>query len=238
MESRELARVYARDEMFAWVLATVARARRLRWLNLVVVNLRFLIAFAFVPAALKKILGQPFTDPANHGPFHDFLHALRATGWFYAFVGVMQITASVLLFTQRFATLGALIALPILTTIGMFCWSTRVYPTASVVTLMWLGTLGLVIWDIAKWRGIFARDDAGTVVEVAPLAAPIDMRLWTRCGIAILVLYLGSALIRGGVYRPRGIELGEPAFYILPAIMLLPIVTLILDGRRQRRALH
>jgi hypothetical protein len=216
------------------VFALVARARRARWLNVAVVNLRFLIAFAFVPAALKKLLGQPFTDPRNHGPFHDFLHAFQATGWFYSFVGAMQLTAAVLLFTQRFATLGAIIALPILSAIMMFCWSTAVVPTATVATLMWLGTIGLLLWDIDKWRGVLARDDRASNVRIEPTVARIDMRLWASCGFAILVLYAGSVIAHGGVYRPRGIELGEPAFYVLPAVVLLPIITFVIDQRRAR----
>jgi uncharacterized membrane protein YphA (DoxX/SURF4 family) len=213
----------------------VARARRTRWTNVAVVNLRFLIGFAFLPAALKKVLGQPFTDPSNRGRFHDFLDAFHATGWFYGFVGGLQLTAAVLLCTQRFATAGALVALPILTAITAFCWSTGVYPTATVATLMWLGTVGLVVWDLDKWRGVLARDDRPHEVRVAPIEAPIDLRLWAWCGAAILALYLGTALIRGGVYRPRGIELDQPAFYVLPAVLLLPIVTLVIDQRRARR---
>lgn len=213
----------------------VAHARRTRWTNVAVVNLRFLIGFAFVPAALKKVLDQPFTDPSNRGRFHDFLDAFHATGWFYGFVGALQLTAAVLLCTQRFATVGALVALPILTAITAFCWSTGVYPTATVATLMWLGTVGLVVWDLDKWRGVLARDDRPHELRVAPIAAPIDLRLWGWCGAAILALYLGTALVRGGVYRPRGIELDQPAFYVLPAVMLLPIVTLVIDQRRARR---
>src|SRR5688500_10123229 len=212
----------------------VSRARRTRWVNVAVVNLRFLIGFAFLPSSLKKLLDQPFTDPANHGRFHDFLHAFHATGWFYSFVGAMQLTAATLLFTQRFATIGALIALPILSAITVFCWSTQVYPTASIATLMWLGTLGLVLWDIDKWRGVFMRDDRAAKVRIEPIAARIDLQLWARCGLAILFVYLGSALARGGVYRPRGIELDEPAFYVLPIVLLLPLITLVIDQRRVR----
>jgi hypothetical protein len=215
------------------MIELVHRARRVRWITVAVVNLRFLIGFAFLPAALKKVLDQPFTDPANHGRFHDFLHAFHATGWFYGFVGVMQLIAAVLLCTQRFATLGALIALPILTAITAFCWSTAVYPTAMIATLMWLGTIGLLAWDLDKWRGIVARDGSMAVASRDPL--PIDLALWARCGWAILVVYLGSALWRGGVYRPRGIELDEPAFYVMPAVLLMPIVTLVIEQRRRSR---
>lgn len=216
------------------IVSLVRRARQIRWINVAVVNLRILIGFAFLPSALKKILDQPFTDPANHGRFHDFLHAFHATGWFYPFVGAMQIAAAALLFTQRFATVGALIALPILTAITVFCWSTQVYPTASVATMMWLGTVGLVVWDVDKWRGIVMRDDRAAEIRIEPIAAPIDLRLWARCGLAILVVYLGSAIAHGGVYRPRGIELDEPAFYVLPIVMLLPLVTFVIDQRRAR----
>ena len=50
----------------------VTRARRTRWTAVTVAILRILIAFAFVPAGLKKLLGQPFTEVANTGAFHDF----------------------------------------------------------------------------------------------------------------------------------------------------------------------
>lgn len=211
------------------------RARRTRWCNVAVVNLRFLIGFAFVPAAVKKVLDQPFTDPANRGPFHDFLHAFHAAGWFYQLVGALQLVAAVLLCTQRFATLGALVALPILTAITGFCWSTHVYVTATIATLMWLGTVGLVLWD-PRWRVLIARDDRVPELRLAPVAARIDMTLWSWCGAAIIALYLGSAVLRGGIYRPRGLELGEPAFYVLPAVLLLPIATFVIDQRRARRA--
>jgi len=212
----------------------VRGARRVRWINVAVVILRIMIGFAFVPAALKKVLDQPFTDPANHGTFHDFLHAFHATGWFYTFVGVMQLLAASLLITQRFALVGALIALPMLSAIAVFCWSTGVVVTSIVATMMWLGTVGLIVWDLDKWKAVFARD--GEAITAEPTALPIDLRLWAKCGWAILILYLGTALLRGGVYRPRGLELGEPAFYVLPAVMLLPIVTLVIEHRRRAAA--
>jgi uncharacterized membrane protein YphA (DoxX/SURF4 family) len=203
----------------------VIRALRTkRWAHLCVINLRILIGFAFLPAALKKVLDQPFTDPANTGRFHDFLDAFRATGWFYQFVGIAQLVAAVLLCTQRFALVGAFVALPILTAITAFCWSTEVYPTATVATLMWLGTIGLVLWDVDRWRGVVtpARDDV------------VALRRWQLCGLAIFVLYVGVCIAHGGIYRPRGMDLANPAFYVLPTIALLPLVTLVLELRSKR----
>jgi uncharacterized membrane protein YphA (DoxX/SURF4 family) len=208
--------------MLAAVEELVDRARRRRWLHLVVFNLRLLIGFAFLPAGLKKLLDQPFTDPANHGRFHDFLHAFHATGGFYQFVGAVQLTAAVLLLTQRLALIGALVMLPVLTAIMVFCWSTAVYPTATVATSMWLGVVGLVMWDLPRWRGVLTTRPATAAPATSPEVAP-----WTRAGLIILALYLGATAFTGTIYRPRGVELDRPAFYLLMLIPLVPIVTLI-----------
>jgi hypothetical protein len=200
----------------------VARARASRPLAVAIALLRILIGFAFVPAGLKKLIGEPFTDPTNTGPFHDFLHAFHATGWFYNFVGVVQLVAAALLFAQRFE--GALILLPVITAITAFCWSTLVVPTATIATLMLLGTLALFAWDAHRWWPRIERVDP-----------PIDDRLWRRCGLAVLALYLGYCAATGEVYRPRGAKPDEPGFYLFPVIVLLPIVTLVIEQRRRKR---
>ncbi len=51
------------------------------------------------------------------------------------------------------------------------------------------------------------------------------------CGVRAL---RGVCLAHGGVYRPRGVHFDDPAFYVLPTIMLLPLVTLYLDRRAHR----
>ena len=210
-------------------------ARQRRWANLAVVNLRILIGFAFVPAGLKKLLGQPFTDPQNVGVFHEFLHAFLATGPFYHFVGLMQLVAAVLLMTQRFALLGAAVMLPITTAVTVLCWSTAGVPTITTVTLMLLGVLGLLVWDLEKWRPLLIGDAQGAELRLSPCPPVIDLRLWQRCGMAILLVYGIACVLQGGIYRPRGVELGNPAFYLLPAIAVFPVVTWLIDRRRFRR---
>lgn len=206
----------------------VKRLRTARWANHAVVLLRILIGFAFLPAALKKVLDQPFTDPANSGRFHDFLDAFHATGPFYQFVGVIQLLAALLLSTQYFALAGALLALPVLTAITVFVWSTiGLTPTAVVASLMLLGIVGLLVWDVERWRGIFDPRAAP-----ADTAVPIDLRPWMWCGAAIWVSYIAVCIAHGGIYRPRGAELDNPAFYILPAIALMPIATWLWSRRK------
>jgi hypothetical protein len=209
----------------------LASLRRRRGLHLAVANLRILIAFAFLPAGLKKVLGQPFTDAGASGPFHDFLHAFHATGAFYGVVGAVQLAAAALLVSQRLAVLGALIALPVLVAILAFCWSTGVVPTAIVVTLMTLGTLGLVAWDGHRLRALVSD----RAIAAAP-AAPIATGLWTACGVAVCLLYLAACAITGEVYRPRGPEPDRLGFWVLNVLPLIPLITLVLDVRRHRKS--
>jgi uncharacterized membrane protein YphA (DoxX/SURF4 family) len=213
----------------------IAILRRRRWLNLVVANLRIMIGFGFLPAGLKKVLGQPFTDPGNVGPFHDFLHAFLDTGPLYRFVGVLQITGALLLMTQRFAAVGAAILAPVLCVIAVFVWTTAGIPTRVTATLMLAGVVGLLLWDIHKWRGLLFSDRASGPLELAPAGEVIDDGLWWKAGLAVASVYFGSCLLYGGVYRPRGAEWNEPGFYVMPAIALIPLVTLLIDRMRYRR---
>jgi uncharacterized membrane protein YphA (DoxX/SURF4 family) len=213
----------------SWVERCVEATRRRRGWHLFAAILRIFLGFALLPSGLKKVIGEPFTDPANVGPFHDFLDAFYATGFFYPFVGSMQVLTALLLMSQRFALVGALMMLPIITTILVFCWSTGVYPTASVVTLMWFGTVGLVLWDISRWRGIFVQ--GGDSRPKTESHDRLETRLWERCGLAIFGVYLVVTALNGEVYRPRGMELDKPGFYLFPALLVLLIATWVLDRR-------
>ena len=209
-----------------WLEERIARAHECRGIYISAIVLRMMIGFAFIPAGLKKLLGQPFTDPTNTGVFHEFLHAFHATGRFYQFVGALQLTAAVLLITQRHATLGAALIAPILVAIFVFCWSTGVVPTAIVVTLMSLGLLALILWDIQRWKALL-----GMITPAPPTVHPVvNMRLWSRCGWLILLLYFGNTAITGQVYRPMGVEWSNPSFIVLLIIAILPVVTFALDS--------
>jgi hypothetical protein len=110
-----------------------------------------------------------------------------------------------------------------------------VYPTAAVVTAMWLGTSALVMWDLHRWRGVLRADGARPAPALPDIAPTVDLRLWQACGAGILTLYLAVCALSGGIYRPKGFDPSAPPFYVFPAIALLPVITLIVDRARHRR---
>lgn len=207
------------------MLERITRLRDRRWANLAVTNLRILLGFAFLPAGLKKVLGQRFTEAANTGPFHEFLHAFYATGFLYRAVGAVQLVVAWLLMTQTYATLGAAVALPLFLFITVLCWSTGAYPTAVMTTLMMSGALALCLWEHEAFRPLLRTASSAQSVPAAEPASLLDRRLWQWCGQSIFALYLVSCALSGGVYRPRGADLGNPAFYTLVTIALMPLAT-------------
>jgi uncharacterized membrane protein YphA (DoxX/SURF4 family) len=206
-----------------------------RWANLFVIYLRLGIGFGFLPAGLKKVSGQPFADPDKVGVFYDFVHAFYATGPFYYFVGSLQLFGAALLMTQRWATLGAAVVAPMITAIVVLCWSTAGVPTIITTTAMALGTWGLLVWDLDKWRGLFWDDRLRRSISTHKAAPVVDLRLWQWCGLSILGLYLLISAISGEVYRPRGAEFTNPHFYVMPGLLLLTIATWWVDRVRYLR---
>jgi hypothetical protein len=191
-----------------------AHSSRLWWH--LVVQLRIVLGFAFVPSGLKKIIGEPFTDPTNLGIFHEFLHAFHSTGLLYRFVGVVQLVAALLLMTQFFGALGAMIFLPVCCGILVLCWGTGAIPTAIVVTAMTLAALFLLLWDFPLWAGLLRLRPETASTEPA---VGIRLGVWSACGAAIFLAYAGSCLWAGEIYRPRGMDWTSPGFYILPMLL-------------------
>ena len=217
------------------MMSVWASAHRSRgWWHLVVV-LRIVLGFAFVPSGLKKLLDEPFSDPVNVGIFHEFLHAFHGTGLLYRFVGVAQLVAALLLMTQYFGALGAMIFLPICAGILVLCWGTGAIPTAIVVSAMTVAVVFLLLWDFPRWSGLLRAAGAPTP-DAPPLGMGppqgIQLGIWSLCGASIFLLYVASCWWAGEIYRPRGVDWQEPGFYILPFLVSLTGLAFLLERQR------
>lgn len=161
--------------------------RRNPFANWFVINLRFFIAYGFIPSGIKKIFGTPFANPGQQGAFMEYLDALHATGFYYEMIGWAQVIAAILLITQRFATLGAVIFLPIIFNIMVLTMSTIGSLTPLIACLMFLGIVFLLFWDYYKWINIFSNDN-----KLMPIPQvnnyPKASRFWIVIGVLILVL--------------------------------------------------
>jgi hypothetical protein len=162
------------------------------WLQLAIVYTRYLIGGAFVFASLVKIKGKRFTMiPAAGSPFHSpehFFETMYQSGLYWQFLGLAQLVAGLLLMTQRYALLGALLFLPIIANIYVITISYEFANTSIITGAMLLATIALLVWDWNSLRVVFNQPAIS-----APAAASDQRRLWEVVG---LVLFLFTAVYR------------------------------------------
>lgn len=127
---------------------------------------RVLLALAFVPSGLVKIMGEPFTTLPVSDPVGYFFAGFFSAHGYYRFIGVAQWTAGSLLLFPRTALLGAFVYLPIIANI--FAITVAIGPsfggTRVVTGTMLLANSYLLCWDWDRWKNIL------------PVAASADER--------------------------------------------------------------
>ena len=209
------------DRLHAWAISQPA----LRLLTLIT---RVLLALAFVPSGLVKILGQPFTLlPVTDPVGYFFAGFFSATG-FYRFVGVSQWVAAACLLMPRTATLGAFLYVPIV--LNIFVITVAIGPafafTRVITGGMLLGSVWLLFWDWDRWKQILpntgARDrrhgDLLTVLGLLAAGAAglqgligLNMSRVRGTSYATPLLTVAIATVIGGYVLVRAYRMGRTA---------------------------
>jgi hypothetical protein len=132
---------------------------------------RLLLAVAFIPTGMVKLLGYRFTtmDPAT--PLGGFFETLYRSGPYWHFLGASQILAGLLVLNAATATLGAVIFAPIVLNIFVITLSYDFRGTPVITGLMVLATLYLLAWDYDRLRGILGLDARDSLLA-SPLPQP------------------------------------------------------------------
>ncbi len=134
------------------------RSRSNMWMQLFTISLRIALALGFIPSGMVKILGERFTALAITHPMGSYLEAIHHTGYYYTFIGIMQVAAAILLLIPRTALLGALLYLPIIFNIFVLSFAVRFDGSLFTSPLMVLGVLYLLCWDFHRLKPIFVPD--------------------------------------------------------------------------------
>ena len=119
--------------------------------QLFVLYVRYFIGGAFVFASLIKIKGRRFTTASGESNPIDtawhFFETLYQSGLYWQFIGLSQLLAGMLLMTQRYSKLGAIVNLPILLNVFVITLSYDFAYTPVVTGSMLLANLALILWD-------------------------------------------------------------------------------------------
>lgn len=117
---------------------------------------RIVLAIGFIPSGMQKVLGYRFTSLSVNHPMGNYLEALYHTGWYHNFIGIMQVSAAILLLIPRTALLGALVYFPIILNICLLSISVRFEGSLITSPLMVIANLYLLCWDYDRLKQIVA----------------------------------------------------------------------------------
>ena len=165
-----------------------------RWLRYFTIFCRIGLALGFLPSGFVKIMGERFTSLSVNYPMGHYLEALHHTGYYYTFIGVLQVTAAVLLLIPRTATLGALLYFPIILNICILSWAVRFDGSFLSSPLMVLANLYLLCWDYDKLKSVLPFRRAATPQpKLLTNRFPVRFFFGVVATVAILVLVVVSA---------------------------------------------
>lgn len=132
-----------------------ASAKSNRWFRYFTVFNRIALAVGFIFAGIVKLMGERFTSLSVNHPMGHYLEALHDTGYYYTFIGVVQVTAAILLLIPRTATIGAVLYFPVILNICILSLAVRFEGSLVSSPLMVLSNLYLLCWDYDKLKYIF-----------------------------------------------------------------------------------
>lgn len=154
-------------------------------MNLFVIVLRILIGFSFIPSGYKKLINHRFTSLGTDTQIGFFFEGLYQSGFYWQFLGFVQILSAFLLMTQRFATIGNLMFFGIISNICVLTFSMHFSGTVVITSLMLLSSIFLIFWDFHKIKFLFYRDDFSTGELSFELIT--YHKMWMYCGVLLFI---------------------------------------------------
>ena len=166
-----------------------AKSKNNRWMWYFSIFCRVALAAGFLPSGFVKINGERFTALSNNHPMGHYLEALFHTGYYYPFIGVMQMTAAILLLIPRTAVLGAMIYFPIILNICILSLSVRFDGSLISSPLMVLADLYILCWYYDRWKYILPFTKHQTLGNpIRPLSNHFPFKFVAGAALAVLIV--------------------------------------------------
>lgn len=155
-----------------------------------IINIRFVLGFAFLPSGMTKLLGHRFTSISVDNPVGLFFENMYNTGFYWNFLGFSQVIFGVLMMTQRFASFATLFFIAILTNIWLITISLEFKGTWIITSLMMFANIILLIWDYQKYRSSFMYK-----TSIIPKMYKEPHRDWIIVGVLLCFLFFVTNLL-------------------------------------------
>lgn len=175
------------------LLSVLENLKQKSFLQIFTIYLRYLIGGAFVISvfSLGKFSSEIFLNIQENPPLDSaerFFQTMTHSGMYWKFIGGAQIIAGLLLMTQRFAKLGAIIFFPIILNIFIVTVSYDFHGTPIITGLMLLANIYLIIWDWSSIRFVLVNPNMEKI-HMLPLNI-VRLSYWAYLGIIMFVSIL------------------------------------------------
>jgi uncharacterized membrane protein YphA (DoxX/SURF4 family) len=160
----------------------------LRPFQIFTIFIRYLLGTAFVWASIFKIFGIRFTPTSGeNAPIYSLDHLLESlyqSGFYWNFIGWGQLIAGLLIMSQTFSTLGAVVYFPII--LSIFVITTAFGASIFWVTtfLMLVSNIYLLIWDWNKLKFIITNKPGEYIDQATPFSR---QKIWSYTGILLFI---------------------------------------------------
>lgn len=158
------------------------KLRANKYAELLIIGIRFLLGLSFMPSGIAKLAGERFTALSTETPIGYFFEALYQTGLYWQFLGFCQVFSAFLLFTQRFALLGALFFFGISLNIFMITISMDFTGTWIITSLMLFAAMILLSWDWYKLLPILGFSGGSEITAYKSPSA-----IWQVIGLTLFI---------------------------------------------------
>lgn len=189
---------------------------------------RILLALAFIPTGMVKLLGHRFTSISVDNPIGAFFEAMYQTGVYWRFIGLGQVVAGVLLLIPATSTLGAVMFFPIILNVTVITWALQFKGTIYITALMLLANTFLLCWDLHRLRSILVPSGREVDLPVAGALDPVERVGYVVGTAAGLVALLGTRSLTSGEVAQSGLLAGAGA----ALLVLVGWVRAALAGRK------
>lgn len=176
-----------------------AKVRSNKWMRYFTTFTRLALAAGFLPAGYVKIIGERFTDLHNNQPMGHYLEALHHTGYYYTFIGYVQVLAAILLLIPRTVVLGTLLYLPVILNICILSLAVRFEGSLLTAPLMVIACIYLLCWHYDRVKYIFPFHQPSPVTLVPNSKFPV----WFFCIVLVIFFAVGFTVTHIYNLMPR-----------------------------------
>ena len=165
-----------------------------KWIIRFAVLCRIALAASFIPSGYVKIVGERFAEGLPHNnPLGHYFDALQLTGYYYTFIGIVQIITAILLLIPRTSLLGALMYFPIIVNICVLTYATR-FDGTRAGTMLVLASLFLLIWDYDRLKHIlpFKQPKTDPPLLKKPLGKRLRIIFFGGCVAVLAFIIFGT----------------------------------------------